>query len=278
MAGTGQGWSSQNGQGWKNNPYIDNNGRPEIHAVSEDFYFRIARGLVSGHTFERKFGHNDTVGTTAEVIWDAGGAYNWLASAQTLNISSSSTDDAAGGTGALTLLVLGLDANFNLQEEIVVLNGQTIVTTANTYRRVYRLIVATEGSSEDANAGDISVFTGTETNGVPDTVTQVYAQIVVAHGQTLMTPYTIPANKTGYLLSGWATSGAGKNAVLQFFARPFGGAKNIKFDFDILDTEFIREFRVPLAFPAKTDIWVEAKIGAGTTKVSAGFDMILVDD
>lgn len=246
---------------------------------TREFYLEVAKGNIARHTAERKFGHNESVGTTNEVIWDGEGDYNWLASAQTINLSSSSDADNGGtATGALTLTIYGLDANYALQNETKTLNGQTIVTTDNTYRRIYRLIIATEGSTAMANTGDIYAYTGTESSGVPNTATQIYAKIGATHGQTLMTPYTVPAGKTAYLASGWATSGAGKNAGVQFFARPDGGARNLKFDFDILDADFAPPITLPLVFPEKTDVWVEAKVGAGTTKVSAGYDFILIDN
>lgn len=240
----------------------------------------ISKGNVPGHSIEIKFGSNSAVGTSNEVLWDGGASYNWLSSAQTLNLSSSSTadDGAPAGTGALTLTIYGLDANYALQSETKTLDGTTIVTTDNTYISVYRLMVATEGSGADANVGDLYAFTGTETDGVPNDSTKIYAKISATNGQTLMTPYTVPDGVSAYLVSGWATSGAGKNVNIQFFARPFAGAKNIKFNFDILNNTFTRDYIIYGSFAEKTQLWVEASVDTGTTTVSAGYTLLLIEN
>jgi len=246
--------------------------------ITSDLFFELTKGSMAGHSAESKFGANATVGTTNEVIWDGGGAFNWIPSVTALKISSSSTDDDIGGVGALTLNIYGTDTNYLIQNETINLDGQVQVTTINTYTSIYRLEVATEGSNAAANVGDIYIYIGTETLGVPDTATQIYAKISAGNGQTLMTPYIIPAGKTGYLVHGWASSAAGKNAGIQFFARPFNGARNLKFDFDILNNNFSKNYRCFPKFLEKTALWIESKVDTGTTKVSAGYDLILVDN
>ena len=249
-----------------------------LNTFSKDFLLEVSKGNVTGHSVEDKFAASQSIGTSMEVIWEEGGSYNWLASALTLNITSTDANDTSAGTGAQTLTIYGLDSDFAIQSETISMNGLTIVNTANTYRRIYRMIVNTEGSSASANTGKIYCFSGTETSGVPDDTTKIYASIISQNGQTLMSPYTVPASKTAYLINEWSTSGAGKNAGIQFFHRPLGKARNIKIDFDILDSSFLKPFTAFLSIAEKTDIWVEGKVNTGTTKISAGYDLLLIDN
>jgi len=71
-------------------------------------------------------------------------------------VLSSSVLDTSAGTGARTINVMGLDANYVLQSEIVTLNGVTPVNTVNTFIRVHSASIQTAGSG-GVNAGTITV-------------------------------------------------------------------------------------------------------------------------
>lgn len=248
----------------------------DLSADLKNWALEVARGNVKGHSAVQKFGASDSVGTTFEDVWDLGGKYYWRDTATTLNLSSSSTADTWGGTGAWQLQIQGLDSNYDLQTETINLSGQTPVQTTKSYIRVFRMLVTQAGTTK-SNEGMVYLGeSATITNGVPDDLTKQSAHIHIDHAQTLMALYTIPNGYTGYLVKGWATSGAGKNTEVHFHARPFGGADNLKFDFDMLDYAFIYEYGIPLEVPEKTDLWVEAKVDSGTTKVSSGFDIVLI--
>jgi hypothetical protein len=78
------------------------------------------------------WGRNATVGTAMEELYQGDQALNWPAvltsSGSTLDVSSSSANDAPLSTGALTLLIYGLGDDFKFQTETITLNGQTVVT------------------------------------------------------------------------------------------------------------------------------------------------------
>lgn len=72
----------------------------------------VERGKVSGEKLVAKFGRHPSLSTTVHDIWDGASVYNWLASAQTLKVSSSDVNDTgsvlSSGTatgGSLTTLV-----------------------------------------------------------------------------------------------------------------------------------------------------------------------------
>ena len=66
--------------------------------------------------------------------------------AVTMFVSSTSANDANGGTGANSILIQGLDENYDEIEETVLLNGQTQVATQKSYLRLYRAFVTLCGT------------------------------------------------------------------------------------------------------------------------------------
>jgi hypothetical protein len=242
-----------------------------------NFRIAIARSRIVNFSHIDKFGANDTVGTSDETIWHYGGLYNWLTAPTAIKITSSNSNEVHGGGGVHTIRLEGLNANYEVITETISLNGHTAVTTVNTFQRLYRMNAVSVGNSL-VNVGQIYGFTGDSTDGVPDTATQVYASMPAEHGQTLLGAYTIPVSKTGYIAHIHAEVGAGKNADVRFFTRPLSESFKVFTDFDILNDHFSEDITVPLKVDAKTDIEIRAKVDAGSTKVSGGFLVILVDE
>lgn len=72
----------------------------------------LAAGAWPEVTSDRKFGDNPAVGTTYEIIESGGGVYPWPTSAQPVRIrAGGNAADTAGGAGARSILVTGLDEN-----------------------------------------------------------------------------------------------------------------------------------------------------------------------
>jgi hypothetical protein len=59
------------------------------------------------------------------------GDLSYAAAALQMTVSSSSASDTSAGTGARTVLITGLNANYAVISESVTMNGQTAVTTTN---------------------------------------------------------------------------------------------------------------------------------------------------
>jgi hypothetical protein len=231
---------------------------------------------------EFKFGFNATVSSTGETIWAQGGNYTWQAAAATISVTSSSTDDDSTptpGTGALTVVVEGLDANYAEQSETVTLNGTTVVNTDNTYLRVHRMYVATAGTGL-TNAGVIYAATSGDTYttpGVPNTATKIVSTIAAGEGQTLQAFYTIPAGYTGYLTDVMAGSVEANNATtIDVRKREVGGAFRTRHKFVVFKSTTQLHYDVPLVLPEKTDIEIKGTSAAGTPDVDASFNLLLV--
>lgn len=221
-------------------------------------------GKVEWFSAEQKFWLNPDVGTSFETIWDAGGNYNWIGTASVLDVKSNSVNDTSAGTGARTIMLYGLDANFEPIEEMVTLNGTTIVTTTKAFKRIHRMRVLTAWSQAKAE-GTITAQIGAT----------VHAQIIDGNNQSLMAVYTIPAGYTGLILKGKASCGKGKEVEVNFRGREFWGVFGLYHSFYIYEDSYEYEFWVPLRVPEKTDIYVEAKSDVAT-KVSAVFDIVLI--
>jgi hypothetical protein len=116
----------------------------------------IARGLVRGASVIHKFGRNPNVGGIPETIWEQGGVYTYLTVASTVYVSGADAQDGAAGTGARTVTVQGLDANYNAIEETLTVDG---AVSTQSFLRVFRAFVASAGSLQ-TNKGDVLVSTG----------------------------------------------------------------------------------------------------------------------
>jgi hypothetical protein len=258
------------------NPYT-----APVHSVSvqgayEPFELQVARNQIMGHKSLFKFGINGDVGTSVETVWAQGGTYVYPASATVMKISSSSADDAAAGTGARTISIAGLDANYNEISETVTLNGQTEVNTVNSYLRITRMFVVTAGSGATA-AGTIYAGVGTVTSGVPATV---YGMITLTANQTQMALWTVPAGYTLYLMGNFfssANSTANAWTNFQLIQRPLGGVFRIQSSTRTPGNgDFVLDLHTPLAFAEKTDIEIRAVASAGSSNVSAEFEGIYI--
>lgn len=240
--------------------------------TSEPFELQVARGQVAYHKDVFKFGNNPDVGASLETIWAQGGLYSYPPTASVMTVSSSSTNDASAGTGARTVTVSGLDADYNEISELVTLNGQTPVNTTKSYLRVNRMIVRSAGSG-GGNAGVIYTGTGTVTSGVP---ANVYALIngIAGSNQTLMALWTVPAGYTAYLAQYDVSNGTSSNtpAVCKLIlaVRPFGEVFQSKDVKSLTTGMHIEEtFAVPQRIEEKSDIEVRAI----SSSVSVSFDI-----
>ena len=255
---------------------------PSITRVGthEPFKLQVARGQISYHKSNFKFGFNPDIDNTLETVWAQGGLYSYLSSATTLYISSSSTDDDAAGTGARTATVEGLDANYDEVSVTVDLDGQNGVQLgdASNWIRVNRITVDTAGSGGE-NAGVI--YVGDEASPSSGVPSNKYATVAIGDNQTLMALWTVPRNFEAYLLQTDVTAATTQNnkyATIHFLTRPDGGVFQVKDKFVIAEGSHHQEYSVPLKFDEKTDLEIRA-IGdssGANIAVSAGLDILYI--
>jgi hypothetical protein len=170
---------------------------------AEPFGIQVSRGLIAGHRTVVVFGFNKDVDQVEVTVWPLPSMQPHPDAALQMTVSSSSANDTAAGTGAHTVVVQGLDANYNEVTETVTMNGQTAVTMSTAMIRINSAYVATAGSLHSA-AGDIYFGTGAVTAGVPATK---YNLIKYNYNSTTTGCYTVPAGHTGYLMQGLLSAG-----------------------------------------------------------------------
>ena len=236
----------------------------------------IARGFTKGHRSLYKFGYNPDVNGEEETVWAQGGNMTYPTSAVTMFVSSTSVNDANGGTGANSILIQGLDENYDEIEETVLLNGQTQVATQLAYLRVYRAFVTLAGTG-GTSGGTIYIGSSGATGGVPNTT--VYANLSFGN-QTQIAAYTVPAGYTLYLDDinfTAALSTANKTATCSFVSRTFGSnVFRTRFINVLQSNQLITKFEYPQPFPEKTDL--ECRVSTNTTNnaIGASFQGVLV--
>lgn len=236
----------------------------------------IARGLVRGASVIHKFGRNPSVGGAPETIWEQGGVYTYLTVASTVYVSGADAQDSAAGTGARTVTVQGLDANYNAIEETLTVDG---AVSTKSFLRIFRAFVASAGSLL-TNKGDVLVSTGASGGGtVLAKIATIGTGTVYGQGQTNLALYTIPAGKTGYLTNWNVGVGAYNDSVTaNLYTREVGDGLVFRTR-DIMDIPgglHQRMYQVPFTLPEKTDIEVRAIASTGTT-ISSTFDIVLFD-
>ena len=226
----------------------------------------IAKGEVNGYSSIHKFGAVPSLSiNTTGTIWDVDDTiYPWSAfdTAGVLNIPAVNAGDDGD-----KVTVFGLDENFNEIEEEFTLSSTVTVTGTKTFSRVYRAYYY----DSTTNAGDISVRRGTTT----------VLRIKAGKAQTLMCIYTVPAGYTAYLTQGTASIKYGGDASIEMFVRYFGQTSfRIGHAGEVAGTgmPYHYKFTVPIAIPEKSDIDVRASVRSTNSKVTAAFDMILVQN
>ena len=243
--------------------------------LTEPFELQVARGQITGHRSVVIFGYNPDVDTSRVTVWPYTGILPLPAAALQLKVSSSDANDTANGTGARTVFVAGLDANYNEISEIVTLNGQTEVLTTQSFLHINNAYVATAGSTLSA-AGDIYFGTGTVTAGVPATV---YDLIKYDYNQRITGSYTIPAGYTGYVSQGLFSAGQpGGSAQVSGRLMTIGvdGIRRTAAITTVNNGVADYVFEYPLQIPEKTTLEATAQSSSNNNAASAMFILALV--
>jgi len=235
------------------------------HYLEGNLGLHIARGLVLNTQYEHKFGAVPAMSVaTTGTVWDVNDTiYPWSAwdTAGVLTIPAVNASD----NGA-TVTVTGLDANYEVISEDFTVSSSGTTTGTKTFKRAYRAFF-TDGTS---NVGNINIQRGGTT----------IARISAGKAQTLMAIYTVPNGYTAYLSKGTMSIEAGGDASGNMYVRYSGQSSfRIGHSFEVGDgAQYMYDFTVPLAIPAKSDIDVRCSMRTNNSRASAAFDMILIKE
>lgn len=238
----------------------------------------IAIPNVTGYAVVNKFGRNAAVASGGtEEIWDGSAAYSFPATALMTSVSQTTNQTAMRGE---TVQIEGLDASWDLVIQTAILNASdttTAVTLTTALIRVNRMEVQANVVTDQ----DIRLHNVGET--------QDYAIILAGNNQTLMAVYTVPNDKTAFMTNHYATINPGGGAPttlnIKLWARDNNNSyeKQLKHilglngDIDAY-AQFQHFFQPYKKFTERTDIFLEATTSAAAADVSAGFDLIVIDD
>jgi len=237
---------------------IDGGGTITVDGIMTPYLIGIAQGLVSGTSSINKFGYRESIPSSYQTIWDGTADYAYAAAGTVLAVADNTGSDNNG-----TVEVQGLDQNYAPITETLTIGG---AASSNQFLRVFRASMITSNTGS-TNVDEIRIKRATTD----------LAIILAGAGQTLMSLYTIPAGKTGYLIKLQGNVDANNDALFRLISRPLNGSFNVKGQFGVFASGFTVDYPIPLVFTEKTDLQVVAKsqnnVGGGAT-----FDLILKDN
>ena len=215
----------------------------------------VALGKSGGNTPRNIFGYNPEIGTTFIPGWELATAYTYPIVAETMTLRWDTAD------AGYTILIKGLDANYDEIQETITLTASPVTqTTQNQYYRINDVVtVGNNNGGFGTPANDISL-----TN-AGNTVT--YARIRANEGKNQASIYTVPRGYqlALYRISAFCATAAQTNRTLAFrnVARLKTGVI-----LRVAETEFLEQMiidrQIPFVYDECTDIEFQLKGSAGT--------------
>jgi hypothetical protein len=240
---------------------------------------RLDAGIVVPRFMVHKFGKDPAASTAGNLLEATSQAmpYAYGAEASTIRIKAGGdAADDSGGTGARTVEVQGLDANYLPARETLTTAGASASSSTTTeFLRVLRVRVTTAGTGE-TNAADMVL----EKTGTGDLCT-----ILAGESSSQIGMVTVPKGYAGQILdirlNTDITSGSGTLDV-RGYSRKYDASlasgvtkpANVFFE-KIAFTREQGQYRLalpdPYTFSEYTDIWFTASTSTGTAGASVSF-------
>ena len=258
-----------------------NIGSNDVGALNtSSFLLDVASGKYPTYKAGTKFGSNSEVDTNSdpEDVWNGGGIYTGQPTtgiAQTVTIESSDSSDNSTGSGARTVRILGLDIDGNNIEEVLTLNGTSLVTSSNQYWRLSRAIVLTAGS-DGYNNGELIIKHSVAT-------TNVFAVMPQFANQTAIAADTVPKGKTRIILSISSqiarANGSAGSANVRLLAREPGATFRAIRNAEVTTAyPYLSKLETGIVLEELTDIkWQVFSVSDQDTVCTAEFEYIDID-
>ena len=241
--------------------------------VRRDFEFQAAAGTMPGVAVHHVFGYDDVIELARHPVWPGVGAYDYFTDSQALSIVSGSVNDTYKGSGGWILRIIGLDCNYEVQMEDVLLRGTTPVISQGEYIRVYHAVILQSGTLDGLD--DILTITGARDG-------KIIGNLSGAWNLMTNAVFTVPAHTNAYLYEFEFTMNATKPLILGVRrTTPVEENKTWITEYvGLLESGTYREKLTPPAvYPEFTDIelTVEAS-GGGAAAIVAYATLILIDE
>lgn len=241
------------------------------------YHTEIALGRRQGNTLWNKFGYNADIDVGTEVVASWGGTFTPLLTASTISVSSSSTADATGSSGTTAIYVYGIDENRDIQEELINMNGTTVVTTSTQWLGINRFVMYTVGTGM-VNAGKIQITAVTGGS--------VMAEMPVGEGVTQQCIFHVPRNHQ--FMTNWMRINSLKQSAqdpiitVKFWvwsAISNGKQEVYRISMDTGVTNDVSETpESPFPLTEQTVCWLECTTDKADTVVNARFSGELIRD
>lgn len=254
---------------------------------STEYLTEVARGNVDGESLVHVLGRNDNVGTMIRDINMNNVLFTFLTAASTLNAISDNPNDTIAGGGARVIKIEGLDANFDLVEDVLDMNGTSnTLATSVSFIRVNKVLVTETGTYAStlagSNLGNITV----NTTGGGSSVQGFIDGNQIDPGLSQDAKYCIPNAHTAIIVGAGMNVESNKAARLMlnvraeaddvsvpFIPRRSGGLIDGLTGFHSLEQSILN-----IKLEAKTDVWGSAVATAMNTQVGAAITLLLIKD
>jgi hypothetical protein len=218
---------------------------------------QVSRGLVRDSEVRNIFGFNTAIGTNFIAAWELNSAYVYPNAPLAMTAVSSSASDTA-----VTILILGLDGNYDRKSATVTLTGTTPVNIGEFFR--INDVITISGNA----VGNVTIAN--------DGVT--YARMDAGTGKNQASIFTVPAGYEFYLyrIDAFCASASQNNRFLFFrnFVQQSNGVL-----LQVAQTSFLEQMniqrRIPFRYAEKTDIQLQVRSSAGTQEIGVFGEGIL---
>jgi hypothetical protein len=220
-------------------------------------------------------GFRSNVNTTLVDVNNSGNI-NFLTSASTIEaISTSVNDTNVSGSGARKVTVQGIDDNYDLISEELILQGKSISAPSSTsFLRVFKATVTEVGTYGGGNDGTITI----RISGGGDTLLVIDEGICKSESSL----FCVPRNKILKL----------KNIKINIEGKREFSVRLMKresYDLSVTSIkpsevlwrhnevrdEYTTNFLSEITIPEKTDLWIKTKSSNGTGSINVDYDGIL---
>lgn len=228
---------------------------------TEDTHLNISRGVVKGTSVRNIFGYNATIPVGQFVpAWEANTVYTFPTANLAMDVVSSDPTDTD-----VTVLISGLDSDYNEVSDTINLNGDTTVTSNTEFFRINDVVTL----SGNAN-GNISVTnSGT-----------LYAKIRAGEGRNQASIYTVPAGCSFYLTRIDAFVSAGNNPKETTFRNYITLPNGV--ELRVAEARFLSEMHIirvsPFKYTEKTDIQLQLSSVTSESFGSVFAEGVLIKD
>jgi hypothetical protein len=222
-----------------------------------DEKLQVSRGLVRDAEVRNIFGFNTAIGTEFIAAWENAVAYVYPNTTLQMTAVSSNTSDIA-----VTILISGLDENYNRISNTVTLNGSSNVSIGSFYR--INDVITLSGNA----LGNVTIANSGTT----------YAKVDAGAGKNQASIFTVPAGHEFYLyrIDAFCATASINNRHLFFrnFVRQPNGTI-----LQVAQTSFLEQMniqrRIPFRYAEKSDIQLQVRSSASTQEIGVFAEGIL---